>query len=195
MLRIFNHNLFYCGWGGGGEVTLITREKTEQQFWVGTWTPKAQQLGTTISFGAHCPIVSKTWGPHTVMNTATDLRDSLFSFRAQSRIREPPHTNSAWALEADHCVRGSPLSIYLPPATSSPLSSFRDKGSSEKEAFVVPPLHQAGALYIQVCTLLPWVAKRRLFMLSILCLEGYHPFQKDSHPKIVFKHFFYSFAL
>lgn len=25
MLRIFNHNLFYCGWGGGGEVTLITR--------------------------------------------------------------------------------------------------------------------------------------------------------------------------
>lgn len=31
-------------------------------------------------------------------------------------------------------------------------------------------------------------------MLSIVCLEAYHPFQKESHPKMVLKHFFYSFV-
>lgn len=31
-------------------------------------------------------------------------------------------------------------------------------------------------------------------MLSMVCLEAYHPFQKESHPKMVLKHFFYSFV-
>lgn len=31
-------------------------------------------------------------------------------------------------------------------------------------------------------------------MLSIVCLGVYHPFQKESHPKMVLKHFFYSFV-
>lgn len=159
------------------------------------WKREAQQLGTIISFGAYCPIVSETWGPCTVMNTVTDLAGlTLLIQSPEQDSRASPHRQCLGPWGRPLC-KGSSLSIHLPPATSSPLSSFRDKGFAEKEAFVVPPLHQAGALYIQVWTQHPWVAKRRLFMLSILCLEGYHPFQKDSHPKIVFKHFFYSFAL